>query len=171
MEMKLAYVMSSDKGDVNMLLAQMAINLQANDVRVVGTIQTNTPRPKSHKCDMDVRVLPDGKVIRISQNLGPNSRGCHLDPVALEQAVVETKARLAEADLLIVNKFGKHEAEGRGFRDVIAEAVINGIPVLMGTNSLNIEALEAFVGGEAERLEANMGALDNWVRRCVTKAA
>ena len=27
------------------------------------------------------------------------------------------------ADVLIVNKFGKHEAEGRGFRMVVAEAL------------------------------------------------
>ena len=50
------------------------------------------------------------------------------------------------ADLLIVNKFGKHEAEGRGFRDVIAEAVAMDIPVLVGINALNRSAFESFCG-------------------------
>ncbi|MEX5726690.1 hypothetical protein Ga0609869_000043 [Rhodovulum iodosum] len=49
---------------------------------------------------------------------------CRLDPAALETAVGLVAAGLSSgADLLIVNKFGKHEAAGRGFRYVVAEAV------------------------------------------------
>lgn len=160
--MKFAYVMATESGAVNRLLADFSMHLLDIGVRVVGTTQTDTPRPKTHKCDMDVRVLPDGDIIRISQDLGLGSRGCHLDPNALEQAVALTAARLDGAEMLVINKFGKHEAEGRGFRDVIADAVMRGIPVLVGTNHLNIEAFEAFCGGEAEALSADLPALMVW---------
>ena len=127
--MKIAYLKSQDGIDVNLVLADLAARLLTDGLRVVGTTQTNIVRADSHKCDMDVRILPEGDVIRISQNRGPNSRGCQLDPDALEQAVTQTMARLDQADLLIVNKFGKHEADGRGFRDVIAAAIEKGVPV------------------------------------------
>jgi hypothetical protein len=65
-----------------------------------------------------VRVLPEGAILRISQVLGPQARGCRLVPAALETAVVLVVAGLScGADLLIVNKFGKHEAEGGPRRD------------------------------------------------------
>merc|ERR1711969_292785 len=113
---------------------------------------------------MAVRVLPDGPVLRISQDLGPQARGCRLDPAALETAVGLVSASLSSgADLLIVNKFGKHEAEGRGFRDVIAEAVAMDIPVLVGLNALNRPAFEDFAEGLATRLPPEPAALMAWV--------
>ena len=169
--MNIAYVTHAEGVVVNRALAELAMTLLDDGVRVIGTTQTDTPRPKTHHCDMDVRVLPDGGEIRISQNLGPNSRGCRLDPSALEQAVALTAARLDGAEILVVNKFGKHEAEGRGFREVIAEAAARDIPVVVGTNGLNIEAFLTFCGGEATALEANADALLAWARPRVRRAA
>lgn len=160
--MQIAYLKSHGSVDVNSLLAQLAAQLLDGGMRVVGTTQTNTPRTDTHKCDMDVRVLPDGDIIRISQNLGPKSRGCQLDPNALEQAVATTLNRLDGADLLIVNKFGKHEADGRGFRTVIAAAIEKNVPVLVGTNGLNLNAFLDFTGGAAECLTPDLKDLVTW---------
>jgi hypothetical protein len=113
---------------------------------------------------MDVLVLPDGPVIRISQSLGAGARGCRLDPEALEQAVAAAEARLAAGvDLVIVNKFGKHEAEGRGFRTLIAEAVALDVPVLVGVNRLNAARLEEFVGVAVPRIDPSPEALAAWL--------
>lgn len=160
--MTIAYIRSLQRGGTNELFDLFAHHLLAQGFRVVGTIQTNTPRPKSHKCDMDVRILPDGDIIRISQDLGPNSRGCHLDPSALEEAVMQTTARLDQADLLILNKFGKQEAQGRGFRDVIAQAVMQDIPVLVGVNDLNLADFLTFCGDEAVELPTDRDHLFKW---------
>lgn len=169
--MKFAYVTHAEGAVVNRALAGLALQLLDDGLRVIGTTQTDTPRPKSHKCDMDVRVLPDGGVIRISQDLGPNSRGCHLDPNALEQAVGLTAARLDGAEILVINKFGKHEADGRGFRDVIAAAVMRDIPVIVGTNGLNINAFMEFCGGDAVALDADVNTLLSWARPLLRRAA
>jgi hypothetical protein len=127
-------------------------------------VQVNSDCGEGRACDMDVQVLPDGPVIRISQSLGPGARGCRLDPEALEQAVAEAEARLsAGADLVIVNKFGKHEAEGRGFRALIAEAVALGVPVLVGVNALNAPRLAEFLGTEVDRLDPTPEALEDWL--------
>lgn len=69
----------------------------------------------------------------------------------------------AGADVLIVNKFGKHEAEGRGFREAIAEALARDIPVLVGVNRLNLAAFEEFSGGLAVPLLPQEDALCAWI--------
>jgi hypothetical protein len=113
---------------------------------------------------MDVEVLPDGPVIRISQSLGPGARGCRLDPSALELAVAAAEARLAEGcDLVIVNKFGKHEAEGRGFRGLIAEALARDVPVLVGVNRLNAPQFVDFTADAADCLQPEMSQLLRWL--------
>ena len=164
--MNLAYTMAPGRGDTDLMLERLAADLAARGVKCCGIVQINTECPGSGPCDMDVRVLPDGPVLRISQDLGPQSRGCRLDPAALETAVGLVAARLSRgADLLIINKFGKHEAEGRGFRDVIAQSVAMGVPVLVGLNALNQAAFEAFAGGMAVRLPSDPEALGKWAAR------
>lgn len=162
--MNIAYTMSPGRGDTDLLLSALAARLAKRGLRTCGTVQVNTEREKTGLCDMDVAVLPDGPIVRISQDLGKDATGCRLDTAALEYAVGHVEAKIAGgADVLIVNKFGKHEAEGRGFRNVIAEALGQGIPVLVGVNGLNLEAFEAFTGGMAERLPPEGAALENWV--------
>ncbi len=159
----IAYTKSEQKGEMDALLTQLANRLMSAGVRPAGIVQINTDRHYDHRCDMDVRVLPDGPLLRISQSLGKEARGCRLDLNALETAVAEVeRTLLGKVDILIVNKFGKMEAEGRGFRGVIAEAVMLGIPVICGVNSLNAEAFEEFASGEATEIQGDMDALLRW---------
>ncbi|SLN51703.1 hypothetical protein PSA7680_02696 [Pseudoruegeria aquimaris] len=162
--MDIAYTMAPGRGDTDLLLHGLAQSLIAAGYRPAGVAQINTEVPCDGPCDMDVRVLPDGPDIRISQSLGPDARGCRLDPAALEQAVGLVSARLADGpDCLIVNKFGKHEADGRGFRPVIAEALALGVPVIVGLNRMNAEAFAAFTEGLAHPLPPRAEALRGWI--------
>lgn len=164
--MHLAYVTTTDRGATDRLLGAVAERLLASGAKLAGVVQTNTECTDSSKCDMDVRVLPDGETIRISQSLGTQSRGCRLDPAALEQAVGYVTASLANApDLLIINKFGKHESDGRGFRPVIGEALALDIPVLVGVNGLNAEKFNTFAEGAAEELPADLDDIVGWFNR------
>ncbi|WP_104071947.1 DUF2478 domain-containing protein [Albidovulum inexpectatum] len=163
--MRIAFTMAPGRGDTDLLLERLARTLIGRGARLAGVVQTNTECANQGLCDMDVRVLPDGPVIRISQSLGAGARGCRLNPEALEEAVGHVAAQMeAGADLLIVNKFGRHEAEGRGFRPLIAEALAREIPVLVGLNRLNAEAFHEFVDGMALELEPKLDALLCWSR-------
>ncbi len=165
--MQLAFVQALGPGETNQLLAELALRATARGLRVVGVVQTNTPTTRTGHCDMDVTVLPAGPVLRISQDLGPLSKGCRLDPDALETAVALSEAALlAGADVLIVNKFGKHEAEGRGFRGLIAEALARDIAVIVGLNGLNRAAFERFGGGLAREITPEAAALEHWLAGC-----
>jgi hypothetical protein len=155
---------------MDQILAQVAERVMAAGLRPVGTVQINTECDRDGPCDMDVRVLPDGPMIRISQSLGPGARGCRLDPEALERSVGLVEQRLSGADCLIVNKFGKHEADGRGFRSVIGEALAQGIPVLVGINGMNRDRFDAFTEGLAETLEPDPETLSDWLLAQVAEA-
>ncbi|CTQ33025.1 DUF2478 domain-containing protein [Jannaschia rubra] len=162
--MRIAYTMTEGRGELDPLLHDLAQAAIARGLRVAGIVQVNSDRPGCARCDMDAVVLPDGPVIRISQSLGREARGCRLDAEGLETAVAATQARLADGvDLLIVNKFGKQEAAGRGFRPVIAAALESGADVLLGVNGINLDALRDFTGDAAVALPPDPDALLAWM--------
>ncbi len=171
--MTLAFIRTQGRGQTDLLLSELARTLIAQGVLICGVVQSNVECSDNDLCDMDVKVLPQGPVFRISQSLGRSSRGCRLDPAALEEAVAHVSPMLTGAagplpDLLIVNKFGKHEADGRGFRPVIAEAMLAGVPVLTAVNETNAAKFQGFAGGMAEQLPPNLKDLLDWVRRVKT---
>ena len=169
--MNIAFTMAPGRGDTDLLLHRFAKDLARQGLRTSGTVQINTPRGAG-PCDMDVEVLPEGPVICISQSLGRGSTGCRLDPYALERAVGLVEASLASGpDCLIVNKFGKHEAEGRGFRPLIAEALSRDVPVLVGLNQLNAPAFHVFTEGLAVELPPTLPALTAWFAASRREAA
>jgi len=110
--MTLAYTMAAGRGNTAPILEGLAATLTKRGLRCCGTGQINTERSDESPCDVDVRALPDGPVLRVSQSLGPSARGCRIDPAALDVAVGLVEARLAAgADLLIIKKFAEHDAD------------------------------------------------------------
>lgn len=166
--MRIGYISLPGKGATDACLAQAVAILTARGVPMAGTVQTNPERPGRPVCDMDLRVLPDGPVLRISQYLGAGARGCRLDGGALEAAVAEVAMRLDGAALMVVNKFGKQEATGRGLVPMIAEAVGRGLPLLVGVNGLNLPAFLDFADGLARRLPADPAAIAAWALDAVS---
>ncbi|MCC5992483.1 MAG: DUF2478 domain-containing protein [Rhodobacteraceae bacterium] len=170
--MTLACISVAGKGLTDACLAQAVALIQARGVRLAGTVQSNPQRADRPKCDMDVHILPDGPVLRISEDRGPHARGCRLDAGVLEAAVAATLERLDGAEMLVINKFGKQEAEGRGFVPVIAEAVARGLPVLVGVNPLNHAAFHAFAEGMVQDLTADPDTIVNWaIAQCRDRVA
>lgn len=167
--MKLAYVTLLGRGRTDALIAEVADLLAVDGVKLAGTVQSNIERPNRRKCDMDLVVLPNGPIVRISEDRGDLARGCTLDSGALEQTVVAVQQRLMGAQMLVVNKFGKREAEGRGLVPVIAEALELGLPVLIGVNGLNLAAFLAFAGEDVSPLPADPLSVATWCKAAVTK--
>ncbi|NIZ14885.1 DUF2478 domain-containing protein [Phaeobacter sp. HF9A] len=172
--MQLAYVMTTERGATDRLLTALAARLAELGIRTAGIVQTNTECYDNKLCDMDVRVLPEGETIRISQSLGEGARGCRLNPEALERAVGQVTAALATTpapQVLLVNKFGKHEADGRGMRPIIGEALAMGLPVVTGVNRMNVAAFENFAEGVAEEAAPDLEALVAWIKAAISQAA
>lgn len=154
----LAYLIHDDT-DANAALAALAQKI-APRLRLAGAVQHNIGGGQDCACDMELTILGrPGTVIRISQSLGSGSQGCRLDSEALERAAGLAAGALAQgADLVIVNKFGKREAAGGGFRDLIGQALAGGIPVLTAVAPEILPAFLAFAGGLAVELTADQAA-------------
>lgn len=157
--MSLYYISVAGRGACDAVLAKVVEQLTQSGLRLAGTVQHNLENPATPHCDMDLQVLPDGPVYRISQSLGAGSRGCRLNPESLELSVAQVARRMAGAQLLVINKFGKHESEGRGFRPLIGEAIGDGLPVLLGVNALNLPGFLEFAEGMATELPPDPAAI------------
>ena len=147
------------------LLARCAAGLVAAGYRLGGLVQSNAHRRGRRRCDMYVKDLLGGDEIKISLDRGNEARGCRLDPDAFARidAWVE-RAVLERVDLLIINKFGREEARGRGLRPVIAEALIAAIPLVIGVSTRNFREFLTFVGDSVTPLGPEIGAIMAWCR-------
>ncbi|MES2667112.1 MAG: DUF2478 domain-containing protein [Pseudomonadota bacterium] len=158
----LGYVMAPLRGDADLLISAVAARLQALGWPLAGAVQQNRGDDPA-LCTMELVVLQAGHRICISQQLGTGSRGCRLDSAALEQAVGLVEGALHHSPrLLILNKFGKAESEGRGFRPLIGRALGAGIPVLTGVNARNIEAFQDFAQGMGQALPPDKARILDW---------
>lgn len=168
----LGYVMiptdEAEGGAAARLLVQTAARLAAEGIRLAGAVQLNHDRPDG-ACDMELAILgedAEGPAIRISQDLGRCAQGCRLDGDALARAVGRAAVVLGRgADLLIVNKFGKQEAQGGGFRDLIGQALVQGVPVLLSVAPTQQAQFLAFAENLAQPVAAEDAA--GWGRRMV----
>jgi hypothetical protein len=159
--MKLAYISQRGHGQTGTCLTEAAEILAASGVALQGTVTVPDPCIDP-TCDMLVRVLPDGPVMRINQNLGTGSKGCRLDTGALEGVVMEVARHGIGARVMILNKFGKLEAMGRGFVPLIAESLGAGVPVIIGVNAANLPDLLSFAGDLALELPADPQMIADW---------
>lgn len=149
--------------DVDVLLADIAQRLKCRGWSLAGAVQANTPRADGCRCDMTLEDLASGMRISTTENRGPLARGCRLDVSALEEAVGLALSSLTPAvDLVIINRFGKREAEGRGFRPLIEAAASHDVPVLIGVNEAQCGAWQTFSGAVGTTLQPDLGAVLRW---------
>ena len=145
------------------LLARVARRLQRAGLKLAGAVQTNEPRIDSCRCDMILEDLASGRRVAASEYRGPHARGCRLDSSALEEVVGLVASSLGpEIDLVILNRFGKREAEGRGFRSVIETAVLLDRPVLVAISEAYRAAWSSFSGEEAVHLLPTYECVEHW---------
>ncbi|MDF1803860.1 DUF2478 domain-containing protein [Thalassovita sp.] len=160
----LGYIISEEPGQTDALLQQVAQTLM-NEIPLVGAVQHTSRLAPNQKQDMALHVLPNGPKIPISQNLGKLAAGCTLDPEGLETAAGLIAASLDSGPrLLLLNKFGKQEAEGQGFRAVIGTALARDIPVLIGVGREKISSFQSFTGDFAEEIPKDPATILAWCR-------
>lgn len=162
----LGVLVYNDDLDIDGLLVQCARILTRLGYRLGGVVQSNPPRPGRRKCDMQLTDLLSGETALISYDRGEGASGCRLDLAALARAALWVeRAVAAGVDLVIINKFGKQEAQGKGLRSAIAEALLSDTPVILGVSRLNLDACLEFAGGQVIELEPGPDAVVAWCRR------
>lgn len=164
--MKIACVTATERGGTDRLLSDIASRLQQKGVALAGIVKDlDYAAAYENGCDVKVRVLPGGPVIKITQDLGAGSDACRLDPGAIAQAVASVESgSFGDADLFILNKFGPEEAAGRGFCNAIGAALERDIPVIVGVGPASKAAFDSFCGGLAETVAPQPEAILEWLK-------
>lgn len=166
---RIAAVHCPEGGGADAIVAAVAGQLKAAGLRLAGHVQ----RSVADDCGAVTMVedVATGALTPITQDLGKSSAACALDPAALAGVAGQLLAVLeGPVDLLIVNRFGRGEAEGGGLRAAIERAVLDDVPVLVMLRAPYRAAWEAFTGGTADMLPAEASAIAAWVARAVAPA-
>jgi molybdate transport system ATP-binding protein len=161
--LNLAAVVYQPADDVDDLLACFADDLVRRGHQIGGIVQRNTKGERGQRERMEVIDLMTGKAVRICQYLGKDAAACKLNPAGLaEAATLVTRAVAADVELVVVNKFSKQEAAGRGLRAEIADAVTAGLPLLTAVSDNCYEAWMRFTGGFGTTLLCERRIIEDW---------
>jgi hypothetical protein len=165
---RLAAVIYQAGFQIDDFLTRAANLLRADHVRVGGALQENVPSAAGACSAMTLVDLTSQSRFRISQDLGSLAQGCRLDAHGLTEIGVLLEQTLNhEVELLVLNRFGKAEAEGGGLRPAFVRAIEAGIPVLTAVRPPYTEAWAQFHGGLAIDLPPDFGLVLAWCQDSV----
>jgi Protein of unknown function (DUF2478) len=161
----IAALPAEEKEKVQSLMRFFALELARSGVRVAGVTQMRGP-DSSGRPRVFLRDLESEAEYVISQDLGPGSVACNLDTgeLAMACAAVEEAARDG-AQLIVVSKFAKQEAERGGLCDAFRAAMSARIPVIAAVSPHFREEWRAFAGPLAEDVVPTPEALADWWAR------
>jgi nucleoside-triphosphatase THEP1 len=150
---------------VDAMLTALAARLRMEGVALAGAVQHNREQACSPCSDMILEDLATGQLMEISTPFDQSSGGCRLDATALEDvAGVVANGLDRPVDLVLINRFGKQEMIGNGFRDLIENSVARDIPVLTALNNVHRAAWDTFAAGTADVLPPDADAIEHWCR-------
>lgn len=155
---------------IDALLEAVVRDLQARGARVAGYVQRESDTGAGCCPTTHLEDVTSGVRHVISQPLGAGAKGCRLDPQALAALCGELQARLAGGvDLLVLNRFGKGESQGHGFRVAIERAMLDGVPVLTAVHDTYLPAWLDFAGDYAASLAPSRAEVDAWARAALRR--
>jgi hypothetical protein len=104
-----------------------------------------------------------GERFQIFRDLGPGVTGCHLEGGGVLAASAAVQRDIAEGcDLVVLSKFGKLEAAGRGLFDAFRAAQAARLPILTSVSTALDAAWARFAGSSFIMLPADIDAIEAW---------
>ena len=145
--------------DPDAVLRDFANGLIAKGHRVVGMVQAGQCADSS----LSAVLVHNGETLLLAQDFDPAASGCRLDLSRLQNAGARVEEALAAgADLLIINRFGKRERDGKGLSHLIGRALDADIPVVIAVSGERFGDWIKFAGGMTVKLGCERHALDEW---------
>jgi hypothetical protein len=157
----LAALVYDDSQDPDAMLRGFAADLNARGCRAVGLVQLGDASGGAPQ--LSALLVHNGHTIRLFQNLGPGVTGCKLDLGQLLDAGIQVANAIDEgADLVIINRFGRQERDGKGLSYLIERALSADIPVIIAVPVARLADWASFSDGMATQLSCERAALDAW---------
>jgi len=153
----LAALVYDEHQDPDAVLRDFAADLNARGFRAVGMVQAGQCADSS----LSAVLLHSGEKLALAQDFDPAASGCRLDVGRLQNAGARIADALeAGADLLIVNRFGKRERDGKGLGYLIERALKADTPVVIAVSSHCFADWMKFTGGMGVKLACNRHVLE-----------
>lgn len=160
---RIAALQGASCAAIQTLLNDFALRAARHGHKIAGVVELARDEAGGACGWRAVRDLSTGTVISISQNLGHGSTACNLDPSGLIEACAAVERAIAAgADLVILSKFGKVEAERGGLRDGFSAAIGAGLPILTAVSPAMTAAWQLFAGPLSQFIPADAGVVDTW---------
>ncbi|WP_298281445.1 DUF2478 domain-containing protein [uncultured Bradyrhizobium sp.] len=169
----LAALVYDDNDDPDAVLRDFAGDLNAHGCRVVGMVQSGQCADSS----LSAVLVHSGETVLLAEppsqsSTSPGATGCKLDLSRLQDAGARVADALAEgADLVIINRFGKRERDGKGLGFLIERALDADIPVVIAVSRASFADWIKFAGGMSVKLACDRHALDAWWRNVSLRTA
>lgn len=110
-----------------------------------------------------LRNIATGERFSIFHDLGPGSTECHLDGTGALTAAESVRRDIAAGcDLVLLSKFGKLEADGKGLFPAFSTAVDSGIPLLTSLSPAFEEAWMRLADRSFSILHADADEIGAW---------
>ncbi|MBL8289004.1 MAG: DUF2478 domain-containing protein [Rubrivivax sp.] len=162
--LRAAAIVDDGSHGVDALLAALVARLRAGGVRVRGLLMTRPAAERGCAATMVLVDIDTQEDYLVSQPLGRNSTSCRADPQGFARASGVLRRAADEApDLVVVNRFGGLEVEGKGFRAELLELMTRDVPLLTTVGARHVPDWQQFSGG-ATLLPADGAAVDAWLR-------
>ena len=137
---------------------------QARGLALAGVLQYPAFEGADPSCDVVLEDLVSGRRTVLFDDRGSGAKGCRLDVGALLEAAMEIERSFeTNPSLLVLNKFGKVEAEGGGMCGLMAKALELGIPVVIGVPERNLEIWRSFADEFSTELPGNIDRIEGWL--------
>ncbi len=152
--------------DPDATLRDFAADLNAHGYRAVGMVQAGQCADSS----LSAVLLHNGETLLLAQDFDPAARGCRLDIERLQSAGRRVAEALEKgADILIINRFGKRERNGKGLAFLIDQAFESNIPVVIAVSREHFAEWVKFADGMSVKLACERASLDAWWRNISTQ--
>ena len=145
--------------DPDAVLRDFAAGLNARGLRAVGMVQDGQCADSS----LSAVLIHSGEKLLLAQDFDPAAKGCRLDLARLQSAGERIAEAMGQgADLVVINRFGKRERDGKGLGYLIERALDADIPVVIAVASDRFDDWIKFAGGMTVKLACDRAALDQW---------
>jgi hypothetical protein len=145
--------------DPDRILREFAADLNVRGYRAVGMVQAGQCADSS----LSAVLLHSGEKLLLAQDFDPGAGGCRLDLGRLQNAGARIADALeAGADLMIINRFGKRERDGKGLAYLIERALGADIPVVIAVPSHRFANWIKFADGMSVKLRCDREVLQAW---------
>jgi hypothetical protein len=150
------------KDNPDRLLLDFTEDLRRSGVRTAGLVQLDGWTGQSDDRAVRTVVLSSREVIPVGHERNLAAKGCGLDCRQLASIVKMIETAIQGADLVVINRFGKLEAAGKGLIELIQQAADADIPVLIAVPEHRFPGWIKYSAGMSVRLPCRRTALDRW---------